>query len=61
MQDNQGFEILINGTPRTFRDHQQPALEAARIIKKKNRSELVEVLDRSTGTRVVVLEDGRTQ
>jgi hypothetical protein len=55
---NEGFDILFNGTPPTFRDLKGPAFEAARIIKRKNRGDIIEMVDRSTGARVVMLQDG---
>ena len=60
MLDNQGFEILHNGVPRTFRDKRETAFDAARYAKSKARGELIEIVDRSTGTKLVMLEDGRT-
>jgi hypothetical protein len=32
------FEIRIDGTPRTYRDRKDYAMEAARLIKSKNRA-----------------------
>lgn len=54
-----GFDILINGTPRTFRDRKDTAYDAARLLKSNNPKELIEVMDRSTGQRSVMLADGR--
>ena len=54
-----GFEIRVNGIPRTFRDRRDMASDAARLLKSKNAKELVEILDRSTGRKAVMLEDGR--
>jgi hypothetical protein len=39
------FEIRIDGTPRTYRDRKDYAMEAARFIKSKNPHSLVEVKD----------------
>jgi hypothetical protein len=36
------FEIRIDGTPRTYRDRKDYAMEAARFIKSKNPHSLVE-------------------
>jgi len=44
-----GFDILINGTPRTFRDRKDTAYDAARLLKTKNAKEVVEIVDCSTG------------
>jgi hypothetical protein len=43
------FEIRIEGTPRTYRDRKDYAMEAARFIKSKNPHSLVEVKDLKTG------------
>jgi hypothetical protein len=32
MRDNQGFDILINGVPRTFRDAKESTYEATSVI-----------------------------
>jgi hypothetical protein len=37
------FEIRIDGTPRTYRDRKDYAMEAARLIKSKNPHSMVEV------------------
>jgi hypothetical protein len=60
MRDNEGFEIRHNGVPRTFRDKREMAFDAARCAKSKARGEIIEIVDRSTGTKLVMLEDGRT-
>ena len=54
-----GFEILINGVPRTFRDRRDMAYEAARLLKAKNRMAIVEVVDCSTGQKAIMQEDSR--
>jgi hypothetical protein len=59
MRDNEGFEIRVNGVPRTVRELKKLAYEAARIIKNKVPG-IVEIVDRSTGTKVVMMGDGRT-
>jgi hypothetical protein len=58
--DDEGFDILINVVARTFRDRKMPAYEAGRVIKRKHHGDIIEVRDRSTGAKVVMLEDGRT-
>jgi hypothetical protein len=60
MRDNEGFDIRHNGVPRTFRDKRETAFDAARYAKAKARDEIIEIVDRSTGTKLVMLEDGRT-
>jgi hypothetical protein len=60
MRDNEGYEIRYNGVPRTFRDKRDTAFHAARYAKSKARGEIIEIVDRSTGAKLVMLEDGRT-
>jgi hypothetical protein len=60
MREGDGYQILHNGVPRTFRDNRETAFEAARYAKRKARGEIIEIVDRSTGTKLVMLEDGRT-
>jgi hypothetical protein len=43
------FEILIDGTARTYRDRKDFAMEAARLIKSKQPHSMVEVKDRKSG------------
>ena len=45
MRDGQGFEILHNGVPRTFRDKRETAFEAARYAKGKARGDIIEIAD----------------
>ena len=49
-----------NGLPRTFRDQKAMAYEAARFAKAQNPDEILEIVDRSNGTKLVMLADGRT-
>ena len=59
MRDGQGYEILHNGVPRTFRDRRETALEAAHFAKSRARSDLIEVRDCATGEKFLILADGR--
>ena len=43
------FEIRIGGTPRTYRDRKDYAMEAARLIKSKHPHSMVEVKDLQSG------------
>jgi hypothetical protein len=43
------FEIRIDGTPRSYRDRKDFAMEAARLIKSKNPQSMVEVKDLQSG------------
>jgi hypothetical protein len=54
-----GFELRVNGIPRTFRDRRDIAYDAARVLKSKNPRAIIEVVDCSTGLRNIMLEDGR--
>jgi len=60
MRDNEGYDILHNGTPRTFRDSKPTAYEAARFAKSQQPADIIEVVDRSAGTKMLMLPDGRT-
>jgi hypothetical protein len=60
MRENEGFEIRHNGVPRTFRDTKTAAYDAARFAKGNARGDIIEIVDRSTGQKLVMLEDGRT-
>ena len=59
MPSNDGFEILVNGVMRTFRDRKDAALEAARYLKSRHPRDIVEVLDCATRAKLIVFEDGR--
>ena len=58
MRANEGFDILHNGMPRTFRDQKAMAYEAARFAKTQNPADIIEIVDRSNGTKLVMLADG---
>ncbi len=60
MRESQGFQILHNGLPRTFRDQKAVAYEAARFAKTLNPADIIEIVDRSNGTKLAMLADGRT-
>ena len=60
MREDEGFDILHNGMPRTFRDQKVMAYEAARFAKTQRPADIIEIVDRSNGTRLVMLADGRT-
>jgi hypothetical protein len=48
------FEIRIDGTPRTYRDRKDYAMEAARLIKSKQPHRMVEVKDLKSGDGTAV-------
>jgi hypothetical protein len=58
LPDVEGFEILVNGLVRTFRDQREAAYDVARYIKIRYPKDFVEVLDCATGIKLIVLEDG---
>jgi hypothetical protein len=43
----------------TFRDQKAMAYEAARFAKTQNPADIIELVDRSSGTKLVMLADGR--
>ena len=43
------FEIRIDGTPRTYRDRKDFAMEAGRLLKSKQLHSMVEVRDLKSG------------
>jgi hypothetical protein len=43
------FEIRIDGTPRSYRDRKDYAIEAARLIKSRQPHSIVEVKDLQSG------------
>ena len=52
---------LINGQCLTFRDIEAVAYEAARFGKTgKYKNDIVEIRNRSTGAKAIMLADGRT-
>ena len=60
MQPDEGYDLIINGVDRSFRDREEVAYEAARYWKQRHPKDLVEVRVRATGQRVLMREDGRT-
>jgi hypothetical protein len=59
MGEDQGYQILHNGAPRTFRDRRDAALEAARLAKSRAMGDLIELRDCASGEKLVMLADGR--
>lgn len=60
LRDDEGYDILHNGTWRTFRDLKEAAFDAARYAKARHRGDIIEIRERCTGQKLVMLEDGRT-
>ena len=48
------FEIRIDGTPRSYRDRKDYAMEAARFLKSKHPHSMVEVKDLQSGDVIAV-------
>jgi len=62
VRDDEGYDIIVNGQKRTFRDLKNTAYDAALVLKTANRGQdKIGILDRATGQRVEMLEDGRTR
>jgi hypothetical protein len=58
-RDDEGFDLLIDGKGRTFRDIYDVALDAARELKRLNRKSRIQIRTRSDGAVREMLEDGR--
>ena len=48
------FEISIDGIPRTYRDREDIALQAARFLKSRNSQSVVKLKDLKSGEETVV-------
>jgi hypothetical protein len=48
------YKIRIDGTPRSYRDRKDYAMEAARLIKSRNPHSLIEVKDLKSGNVMAV-------
>lgn len=59
LREDEGFDIVVDGTNRTFSDIYDTALEAARNPKTRNRTSLIQIRRRSDGHMIEMLEDGR--
>jgi hypothetical protein len=61
LRDNEGFDILVNGVQHTFRDVEKVAYGTARFLKgqRRHQGQVIEVRNRATGERRVMLNDGR--
>jgi hypothetical protein len=54
------YEIRHNGIPRSYRDLQATAYEAARLGKARAPGDVVEIVDIASGAKLVMHADGRT-
>ncbi len=59
MSEVSGYDILVDGIWRTFRDRKSAAIEAAIFLKSRGKSEVVKIVDCDTRSEMVVLPDGR--
>jgi hypothetical protein len=59
LREDEGFDLLVDGTQRTFRGERNNAYAAARELKRTNRNSIVEIRERATGKRQIMFEDGR--
>ena len=59
-RDDEGYFVMVDGIDRTFCDDKAGAYEIARELKRRNRGSIIEIGDRSNGTKVIMGEDGRT-
>ena len=55
-----GYDIIVNGQHRSFRDLRQTAHEAAHYLKSRHEKDLVQIRDCGTGEVVAMMVDGRT-
>jgi hypothetical protein len=60
LRPDEGFDIIVNGVDRSFRDRKEVAFASARYLKQRNPKDIIEIRIRATGERIVMLEDGRT-
>jgi hypothetical protein len=59
LREDEGFDLLVDGKDRTFRDLRETAYAAGRELKRLNRMSVIEIRERETGKKQIVLEDGR--
>ena len=54
------FEIRHNGIPRTYRDVKSVPYETARFAKERFKGDIIDIVDLSDGSKVLMHADGRT-
>jgi hypothetical protein len=59
-RDDEGYFAMVDGVNRTFSDDKLGAYQIVLELKRRNPRSKIEIKDRSTGNRTVMLEDGRT-
>jgi hypothetical protein len=57
-KDSDGFDIIVNGTLRTFRDREDMAHDAARQLAGRKGNDPVTVRTRATGETLTIATDG---
>jgi hypothetical protein len=58
-REDEGFDLVVDGVNRTFSDHYDGALQAARNLKEKYRSSRIQIRTRADGSTREMLDDGR--
>ena len=48
------FEILVNGTPRTYRDQEELAIDAGRVLRARDKTTQITVVNTTSGMWVVI-------
>jgi hypothetical protein len=48
------FEILVNGTPRTYRDKEKLAIDAGRVLKARDETTEITVVESSSGNWLLI-------
>jgi hypothetical protein len=59
LREDEGFDLVVDGRDRTFRDVYDVALDSVRELKRLNRGSRVQVRTRADGSIREMLEDGR--
>jgi hypothetical protein len=59
LKETDGFDLVVDGRNRTFRDVYGVALDAARELKRLNRNSRIQIRTRADGSIREMLEDGR--
>jgi hypothetical protein len=59
LREDEGFDLLVDGKDRTFRDEYENALDAARELKRLNGRSRIQIRTRADGSTREMLEDGR--
>ena len=50
------FEILVNGTPRSYRDQEELAIDAGRLLRARDKTTEIAVVNIKMGTWVSITE-----